>query len=547
MSAAMKKVLFILFLLPVYVFGQAPLRVEIEAKSSGDNYYIVPMGKQGVILFNETEEKAPKGQKMYSFTKYDTDFKEVWSKTYPVTRGVDFRKYDYDESNIYVLLSEERKNADFNVLQVDAKTGNIVSSSGKIPEFCSINDFQVVNGYAYLGGTTRPTSGQILLRTCFIYSLCCIPVFFGAGEIKTHPVLIYSDISGGKSMPITMKYKGSAGITDIGTNHKTKNAEVVVVNRPDKKTFKMEIKQFSADDVTGTINVDPKGTNELLTGRVMPLSNSSNKLMIGTYSVALQYKSFGEKLQRALSKTSSQSYSNGMYIAKFNGEDQEFIQYYAFSKFESFWNKIKNVQGTNAPKSKKKEKKTEARVNYQLLVHNIIERNNEFVMVAEAYYPEYHTETYYTYDANGRMVAHTRTVFDGYRYTHAIVAGFDKNGEKLWDNTFEIWDILTFNLKERVKVLIEGDQTVLAYSYGGSIKSKVISGNQIVDGKQSTTIQTNYDSDKVKADWGSDMEFWYDNFFITWGYQRIKNKEDSKKKDVKKRRTVFYFNKIAFS
>jgi hypothetical protein len=455
---------------------------------------------------------------------------------------LNFEKFDFEGNNLYVLLKERGKTADFEIVMVDVKGGAITSAGGKIPGNAAINDFKVINGYAYLGGRTMPTTGQILGRTCFIYGLFCIPVFFGAAEIKYQPVLVMTDVSSQKSLPIVLKYKGSAAVMDLSSDEKTRNAQAVISSRPDKKTTRMEIKEFAGNDISGNLPVYPKNKNELLTGRFMNLSGASDKLLIGTYSVPVENKSFGEKVSRALGKTAYIPNANGMYIAKFSGDEQEYIQYYPFSKFESFWKKIKSTQTSGSNKNNKKKKDVkESKVNYQLLVHNVIEKNNEYVMVAEAYYPEYHTEYYTTTDANGRVVTQSRTVFDGYRYTHAIVAGFNKDGEKIWDNSFEIWDILTYNLKERVRVLFEGDNIVLAYSNGGAIMSKVISGNQIVDRKQVTKIETAYSDDKVRSNWGSDMEFWYDNFFLTWGYQRIKSSEANKKK-----RNVFYFNKIAF-
>ena len=178
---------------------------------------------------------------------------------------------------------------------------------------------------------------------------------------------------------------------------------------------------------------------------------------------------------------------------------------------------------------------------YKLLVHDIIKRDSSYIMIAEAYYPEYHTVTYTSVDSYGRPETVSYTVFDGYRYTDALIACFDKQGELLCDNSFEIWNILTFNLHERVKVLIDGDDIMLAYSNEGEIASKIIRGNEVIEGKQYTKIESKYSSDKLISDYNSDMEYWYGNYFISYGYQKIKNKQQDKSK-----RTVFYFNKIAF-
>ena len=234
--------------------------------------------------------------------------------------------------------------------------------------------------------------------------------------------------------------------------------------------------------------------------------------------------------------------AHGMCFSMITDNKQDYIKYFDFSKFENLYS---TVIGSRYRKKieRKKRKGKEVAVGLRLLVHDeIIIQNDEYIMIAEAYYPEYRTETYY--DANGHM--HTRQVFVGYRYTHAVIAAFDKNGELLWDNAFEIMNILSFNLKERVKVLrnSEDDDVVLVYNYGGYLHSKVIYGSKVVEGKQSTKIQTKNKKDKVKSSSNSDMEYWYDNYFITWGNQVIKDKG---KKLGKKRRQIFYFTKIAYN
>jgi hypothetical protein len=192
-----------------------------------------------------------------------------------------------------------------------------------------------------------------------------------------------------------------------------------------------------------------------------------------------------------------------------------------------------------------KEKKLEAKgkelsFNYQLLVHNIIKKDSTYIMIAEAYYPEYHTVTYTSWE-NGIPTTNTVSYFDGYLYTNALVACFDEQGELLWDNSFEIMNILTYDLHERVKVLLDGDDIILTYSNAGNVASKIIRNNEVIEGKQETKIETYYDNDKVLNDYSSDMEYWYGNYFISYGYEKIKNNTQDKSK-----RTVFYFNKMGF-
>ncbi|MCK5839439.1 MAG: hypothetical protein KAG99_06295, partial [Bacteroidales bacterium] len=163
--------------------------------------------------------------------------------------------------------------------------------------------------------------------------------------------------------------------------------------------------------------------------------------------------------------------------------------------------------------------------------------------IAEAYYPEYHTITRMMYDWYGRPTPSYYNVFDGYRYTSVFIAGFDKNGNLLWDNGLELWDILTLKLEKRVNVVFDKEETVIAYSNNGEVTYKVISGNEDVTGADNIPIESYYSRDKLISESSSNMVYWYKNYFLTYGYQKIKNNSLTDQN----RRYVFYFNKIAFN
>lgn len=529
-----------LFVLGSNLSAQPPLRVEITADPSRGMIYVVPAGKQGVLLFYEKNEGAIRGKQTFTFTRYDTDLKEVWSRNFLLGTGMEYSAHDLDGDQLFVLLTSSARNSRYEIVRLDLNSGDLVSRSGVIPSKVKFEDFVVLQGIAYIGGRTLPTEGTVFARTCLTYALCCIPAFFGGYEFKFQPVLYMIDVSGGsRSGPILIRTTGSSSVTDLGKNQNNGSAEAVLIHRPDKNTFQMEVKEFKLNEPTGSLWVSPRSDNELIYGRVNTLGDQS-KLVLGTYGLPIKYKTWNERMSRATGKTSAFTTSNGIFISRFLEGEQEYIRYYPFSQFQSFWESTRDQHP-----EKSNDPKVQGRVGYSLLVHNVIERGDQCIMIAEAYYPEYETRTEYYYDPNGNYVPRTSQVFAGYRYTHAIMAAFNKEGEKLWDNAFEVMDILTFHLKERVKVLFEGDHVVLAYSVGGMIKSKVISGGQVVDGKQNTEIETTHAGDQVRSSWGSDMDFWYDNYFLSWGFQRIRNYEKSEVGNRTKR-TVFYFNKIAF-
>ena len=72
-----------------------------------------------------------------------------------------------------------------------------------------------------------------------------------------------------------------------------------------------------------------------------------------------------------------------------------------------------------------------------------------------------------------------------------------------------------------------------SFNLGGTVRS---SDDKKIDG-------TEKDGDKVRYSF-SNVEFWYDNYFLMSGYQKIKNAE--RDENGKKVREVLFMNKIEF-
>ncbi|MDQ3395199.1 MAG: hypothetical protein M3512_13955, partial [Bacteroidota bacterium] len=136
--------------------------------------------------------------------------------------------------------------------------------------------------------------------------------------------------------------------------------------------------------------------------------------------------------------------------------------------------------------------------------------------------------------------------FDGYKYTHAVVAGFDRNGKLLWDNSFEINDVESFQLEKFVKASVEKDRIVLLYLYENVVRSKIINNDEVLEGKSFNDIKLKFEDDVVNN--GDNkvggLEYWYGNNFVAFGVQKIRN---ATVKFPLTQREVFYINKINYN
>lgn len=544
---------FLCFLLPKNISAQkksdAPLRVEIEADMYADNFNIIPIGKEGLILFSESEEKTQSGLKKWVFTFYNTNFKEIKKQELNVPKSLEFLRYTLDatSNNIFVLFGNysAKKGSKFTaygeeyiIVKLDIKSKGAISITGMFPQTCQITDLKASNDIVYIGGYDVPSNTDVFFRQCLCYLGLGIPSLFDILMYIPKPMLIVADFKTNKVESVIMKYEGSAVVSTLNTNYH-KNVDVLLSNKISKEKVMLNVCEYNGTNLLNIIQLNSDGKNEIENGKLLTL-NENEKLLVGTYSLTSKNSKYsifpGEH-----ANTSSQ----GIYISKIDSNVQSYIKFHSFTKFKNFFNYLNDRSQRRMENQivRKKRKGKEISFDYNLLIHDVIKQGKNYIIVAEAYFPEYHTDCYTTYTSQGIPNTYCYQVFDGYRYTHAIVAGFNNDGELMWDNSFEIWDVLTFNLKERVKLLFEDNKIVMVYSYDGAIRSKVISENKVIDEKDVTTIETSYKTDKVKDDYNSDIDFWYDSYFIAYGYQKIKN-EDRKNSG---KRTVFYFNKIAFN
>ena len=103
-----------------------------------------------MILFYETDERSKDGGRQWIFTKYDVDFKEVWTKEQPVRSGLDFIDYvSKGDKNVYLLLGHKGTEAltkgNYQILNLDAGNGAISHVNGTIP-FTAIMDHLDLKG-----------------------------------------------------------------------------------------------------------------------------------------------------------------------------------------------------------------------------------------------------------------------------------------------------------------------------------------------------------------------------------------------------------------
>lgn len=491
-------------LLALFLFGltglvsaqiEQPLRVEINLESGNGDYTVVPVGENGVILYTISKERLDDRNKVkWFFTGYDTEFRQIWKSAYIIKDVFDIRDSHYSGGNLYLLYGRMHRDQ-FTMATVNARTGEIRSKNGAVPRRMTISTFKVYKGIAYINGM-----------------------------IRKRPHLILFNLQTGENKEFPLKFEGTGSFESIDIDEINNQVNIVYTVTKGKEKF-LNIKSFRGSQLVDDLLIHPEGDDNLLTGKLSTVS-SREKIIVGTYAVK---------------ETSA---ANGLYFARVINDDKFIINYYNFTHFNRFFDFLPDREKERILKKRAKQenKGKELNLGFQLLVHDLIRQKDQYILIAEAYYPTYRTEPYtYTTVINGVPIIQTRyiTVFDGYLYTHAIIAGFNEEGIMLWDNSFEMGDFKSFSLEPRVNVSIKPDGIVLAYGTYNEIKTKVIRGTRVLDGKNDVPIKTGNVNDVVRKPELSHINQWYGEYFLVWGYQTIKNQQSDDRK-----RTVFFFNKV---
>jgi hypothetical protein len=516
--------MLLLAFVTITAVAQEVKRVELPLPPSNEAYHTVPLGEKGALLISQP------GRNAYNVQLFNTSLERVWSIDGTIENNLDYVTSTYDGGSVYMLFSRYRSPV-YQIVKVNVGPGFVETFTINTLDRFQITDFKTL-GYS----------------------------MFMAGTIRDEPILIYTDLSTLQTKVLPTAIKGSNAIQsiEIDTTHRLINVSFAV--KKGKQTRIVAQSYFENGQLYDQVMVEPEDEYSLLNGRLQVL-NDSVKLMIGTYG----YRNM---------QSSNNAASQGLFISKIVEDGVEFTRYHSFTDFENFFSFMNERQQEKIERriKKKKDSGGDLKLNYRLLVHDIIQRDNEYTLVSEVFYPEYRTNPNNLMGMNsyfgnpwlygspfgaglynpwlwnplyGSRGGFSNQIFDGFVYTHAIVANFDKNGQLLWDNSINFDNVKNMELKEKINVQVSDEgRTRLVYSNNGGIRSKIVKGNTVVDGDRVVELATGMEGDKVRKTTTDDVEYWYGNYYLAWGAQRIIN--PSGDVQARGRRNVFYLNKISF-
>ncbi len=497
--------IFMLMLLATAAQAQLkqPARLEMELKREDDEFSVIPAGTEGVFLHKRNVKESTYNTNVYDLHLYDTTLVERWKSRLEVNVTASYRGWEYRKGKLYLLFSEPKNRAtDYHLYTIDTETSfirgyNIQSDLQiELTEFTALENLVLMGGYV----NYRPA--------VFAYDL-------GNEQFKVLPGL----------------YLNNSELLELKVSTEQKTFTVLYSDQTPEKQQTVGSKTY---DATGELlfeyRLKPEKDHYLLYGRTTTFGDDA-VYIAGTYA------------------NSNSKFSRGIYVASVAPDGMQKINYYNYGEFKNFFSfmKDKRQQRMKDRIKKRLAQGKKVKLNYRLLVHDVIEVDGTHILLAEAFYPKYVNRSSGSYFSNFNRAGDTyqQQYLEGYKYTHAVVVGFDDKGKVIWDNSFEINETLSPQLDKLVHVMPNPDYTVLLYSYDGAIRTKIIQNDKVLEGKNEAKLALQNETDVLSYmdKEASTLLPWYGPYFFAYGTQRIKSKTSDNPGFT---RRVFFINKIVY-
>ena len=508
-------------------------RIEFPIQGTDLESFNISVGNQGVIVLSQLNKQS------FNIRKFSTDLDQLWSNNTNLESNLDYVTYSFDGTVLSLLFSRFRSNS-YVIFRVTVSSGEITKYQIYSVDRIEISNFKALN-----------------------YSL------FIGGMVNNQPIILFTNLKERKTRILPAVVKGQAEIQsmDLDTLQQQVNVTYSVGNRA--KDYQLVIKSFDEDgNQIGQVVMNPSDEFAMMNGKLNQI-NDSLQVIMGTY---------GHKNTIGSAKGPS---SQGLYFNSYIDGNPLNAKYYSFTKFTDFFNFL-NPRQKERQEKKIKEKETKGedlRLDYRLLMHDIIKKGDNYLIVAESFYPDYKYNNFSPYGGmllggmgglyspywnmmspyrwgygnyglyspfssyyspwgyRGYNSYSNSQQFDGWIYTHAIIAELDKDGNLLWDHCIDLGDIKEQKLVQKIKASVVDGQVLLSYNQENQIVSKLISNQGKTETERVQEIETVNEGDRVRRTVKSNINYWYGPYFIANGYQSISNDEDGK-------RSVFYLNKI---
>ena len=464
-------------------------RIEFERNNSvEEEHLLIPLKENGTVLLKSSIE--PYRRKFtIDFHKYDSTLTQIWKTTFLPDQDFDLVKTFHNERFLYVLFKKNDR-VEVGVLRIDFETGDKSYAEGNLLTNIQIEHFVVLKNKAFIGG-----------------------------KYNDRPVTVVFSFFDKTSKVLPEIHNNYLVISHLSVDEQNEEVYLMLKN---ERNCQFILKTYSYEGkVTNTLVMGDKQTTPI-SGEVLKI-DSKKTILLGNYSEGCS------------------QFSLGIYLQSLSDDSK--ILYINFADLKNFFRFLnpKREEKIKTKISQKKQKGKEVKLRYRLLLHDIIPTNDGWVMLAEIFYPEYKSNTNTTGWYTWRNYRIGNDVYNNFRYSHAVICGFDKNGKLLWDNSISLKELESSELNAKVQLTQQDNYQILAYPDDNFIRTVVIKEGEKAKDLESFDLKAASDSEKITNTERNNLVAWYGHSFLVYGYQSIRKNNDLVNREV------FYISKLTYA
>lgn len=493
------------------------VRIEIPTDMQADSYHVEPIGENGLLIFYASNEVDKEGKRNWYFGLFDTKLNQKWLKFVGLNDPVEYVKARENGSRIHLLFRNTGKakfDYDFyEIVTYDTRTESFAIISGSIPEKAEIAGFEVIDNTACMGLNLRKYATDLVFVN--LISGDVSPVHLHEGD-QSLIAKMQVDRSSGRFLVAAKLISDGRYLTD----------KILMYNQ--KGTIESELLVSNPESIKMLRNFQffPKGNDQLI--------------VLGSYDIITGRMGSLKDIEQT-----DEARSAGFFFLRFDGGQQSVLNFFDFMQFNHIQGatearEIVNTRVRNDSTGEREKQKVVTSY-LHLIDPDGTSFENKYYLTAEVYKPQYRTETRMDYDYYGRPYPYTYNVFAGYQYNDILIGGFSAEGNLLWDNELLISDMMSYKLNSRTVLVTDGENLTVGYVNKGKLTSKTFENGAPVATNE-VPVAALFTRDRIIEDDDNRLIHWYDQFYLMYGEQTIRNRALSEQDE----RTVFYVNKIAF-
>ncbi|WP_242923018.1 hypothetical protein [Pontibacter liquoris] len=492
----MANVCYLLWMLLLLVAGplwaqapRQPVRLELPFNVEDTYVEVIPLPDSSLLVYHKTGDSWGTDA-TFGFTRYDQQLEEIWTSDAPLKPDQNFIR-SFTEAPYTYLLFGGINPQEYTIVRVNLATGKASVKDYTLAMLEAIYEFGVLQNRYFL---------------------------IGKSKNDTRPLLIYLNPDNGELKPLPAIYGDESTFSDLLVDAAHQRVDIII-SESNGRVARLQVKSFNpAGELIVNQFILPRQDRSLLNAEVSP-GDSITKLLIGTY---------GARDVR---------FTQGFFTMPAMAEERA-PNFYSVLQLRNFlkFMKPRREERTRRREAERLKAGKEPGYRYRMLLHDLIPTPNGYVLAAEVYYPQFRDNAS---DAFNRTISFAKGP-EGYKHTHVVAMGFDKEGVLLWDNSFPIGDIITPTLTHTVEIGANpaDGRVIVAYPDNEKIVYRVMQDDTYTDEETTLKILPYNKTDKVEDTSEEGIKYWYGSNFAAFGFQRING--------AGKVRNVFYVNKISF-